>query len=125
MSALYGTYARSDLAFERGEGMRLYDQHGRDYLDFHSGIAVNALGYQHPRIVKALREESRSILHVSNLFYHPAQGLLAQLLAFLCVSNIHFQVVTDGVGCRACGKQKHGYKGKEGSFHRLLGVRGV
>ena len=42
MSALYGTYARSDLSFERGQGMRLFDQHGRDYLDFHSGIAVNA-----------------------------------------------------------------------------------
>ena len=45
MSALYGTYARSELAFERGEGMRLYDQHGRSYLDFHSSVAVNALGH--------------------------------------------------------------------------------
>ncbi|MBI4045211.1 MAG: aminotransferase class III-fold pyridoxal phosphate-dependent enzyme, partial [Devosia nanyangense] len=51
MSALYGTYARSGLAFERGEGVRLYAQDGEEYLDFHSGIGVNALGHGDPHLV--------------------------------------------------------------------------
>ena len=55
MSALYGTYARSELAFVRGEGMRLYDQNDVAYLDFQAGIAVNALGYGDPHVVAALK----------------------------------------------------------------------
>ena len=55
MSALYGTYARSNLAFERGEGVRLYAQDGTEYLDFHAGVAVNALGHGDPHMVAALK----------------------------------------------------------------------
>ncbi|ODT73164.1 MAG: acetylornithine transaminase [Pelagibacterium sp. SCN 63-23] len=80
MSALYGTYARSDLAFERGEGMRLYDQHGRDYLDFHSGIAVNALGHADPHLVAALRAAADKVWHNSNVFTIPEQERLGQRL---------------------------------------------
>ncbi len=80
MSSLYGTYARSDLAFERGEGMRLYDQHGRDYLDFHSGIAVNALGHADPHLVATLRSAAEKVWHVSNVFSIPEQERLGQRL---------------------------------------------
>ncbi|MBF0680011.1 MAG: aspartate aminotransferase family protein [Devosia sp.] len=80
MSALYGTYARSELAFERGEGMRLYDQQGRDYLDFHSGIAVNALGHGDPHLVSALKAAAEKVWHTSNVFSIPEQERLGQRL---------------------------------------------
>jgi acetylornithine/N-succinyldiaminopimelate aminotransferase len=80
MSALYGTYARSDLAFERGEGMRLWDQHGREYLDFHSGIAVNALGHGDPHLVAALKAAADKVWHTSNVFTIPEQERLGQRL---------------------------------------------
>ncbi|HTM77468.1 MAG TPA: aspartate aminotransferase family protein [Devosia sp.] len=80
MSALYGTYARSDLAFERGEGMRLYDQNNVAYLDFHSGIAVNALGYGDPHLVAALKAAADKVWHTSNVFTIPEQERLAQRL---------------------------------------------
>ena len=80
MSALYGTYARSDLAFERGEGMRLYDQHGRDYLDFHSGVAVNALGHGDPHLVGALKAAADKVWHTANTFTIPEQERLGQRL---------------------------------------------
>ena len=80
MSALYGTYARSDLAFERGEGMRLWDQHGREYLDFHSGIAVNALGHGDPHLVSALKAAADKVWHTSNVFTIPEQERLGQRL---------------------------------------------
>jgi acetylornithine/N-succinyldiaminopimelate aminotransferase len=80
MSALYGTYARSPLAFERGEGMRLYDQHGVSYLDFHSGIAVNALGHGDPHLVSALKSAAEKVWHTSNVFTIPDQERLGQRL---------------------------------------------
>jgi acetylornithine/N-succinyldiaminopimelate aminotransferase len=80
MSALYGTYARSELAFERGQGMRLYDQHGREYLDFHSGIAVNALGHGDEHIVTALKAAADKVWHTSNVFTIPEQERLGQRL---------------------------------------------
>lgn len=80
MSALYGTYARSDLAFERGEGMRLFDQHGREYLDFHSGIAVNALGHADPHLVATLKSAAEKVWHTSNVFSIPEQERLGERL---------------------------------------------
>jgi len=80
MSALYGTYARSPLAFERGEGVRLISQDGTRYLDFHSGIAVNALGYADPHLVKTMREAADKVWHTSNVFTIPEQERLGQRL---------------------------------------------
>lgn len=81
---LFPTYARSTLRAVRGSGCRLYDDAGREYLDLLGGIAVNALGHAHPRILAALREaagEERLLLHCSNLHHHPYQGPLAARLA--------------------------------------------
>ncbi len=80
MSALYSTYARSDLAFERGEGVRLFSQDGTPYLDFHSGIAVNALGHGDPHLVAAMKAAAEKVWHTSNVFTIPEQERLAQRL---------------------------------------------
>jgi len=70
-SHLLPTYARVDLAFERGEGAWLTATNGERYLDFTSGVAVNALGHAHPHLVEALREQAGKVWHVSNLFRIP------------------------------------------------------
>ena len=71
------TYARVDLAFERGEGAWLFTAAGERYLDFTSGVAVNALGHAHPQLVQALNEQSRKLWHVSNLYRIPEGEKLA------------------------------------------------
>ncbi|MBI3894669.1 MAG: aminotransferase class III-fold pyridoxal phosphate-dependent enzyme, partial [Acidobacteria bacterium] len=78
---LIQTYARSPIIIERGKGCWVWDTRGKKYLDFVSGLGVNALGYSHPRILKALREQAGKAIHVSNLYYHPYQGPLAAALA--------------------------------------------
>ncbi|WP_374626310.1 aspartate aminotransferase family protein [Devosia sp.] len=80
MSALYGTYARSPLAFERGEGVRLFSQDGTPYLDFHAGIAVNALGHSDPHLVATLKSAAEKVWHTSNVFTIPEQEKLGQRL---------------------------------------------
>ena len=65
------TFARVDLAFERGEGVWLIATNGERYLDFCSGVAVNALGHSHPQLVAALEEQARKVWHVSNLYEIP------------------------------------------------------
>ena len=92
---LVPTYDRRDFHPREGKGARLYDAEGREYWDLLGGIAVNVLGYRHPRLVKVLREASTSLFHVSNLFYHPAQAEIAERLVrgsglsrvFLCNSG--------------------------------------
>jgi acetylornithine/N-succinyldiaminopimelate aminotransferase len=78
---LIPTYERLPILAVRGEGCYVYDDRGRKYLDFLGGLAVNSLGYAHPEVLEVLRDESQSLLHVSNLLYHPFQGPLAQKLA--------------------------------------------
>lgn len=78
--AVMPTYARVDLAIERGEGCWLYGGDGRRYLDFTSGIAVTALGHCHPHLVKALQDQAATLWHCSNLFRIPGQEKLAQRL---------------------------------------------
>lgn len=77
------TYGRFDLAFDRGAGSYVWDVNGKRYLDLGSGIAVCALGHAHPEITAALVEQSKKLVHVSNLYYHEPQGRLAQRLTGL------------------------------------------
>jgi len=77
---LLNTYARYPLAIARGKGVFVYDVDGRRYLDFLTGIGVNALGHAHPRIVKVIRDQAAKVIHVSNLYYNEYQGLLAEKL---------------------------------------------
>jgi acetylornithine/N-succinyldiaminopimelate aminotransferase len=80
ISAVMPTFARVDLAIERGEGCWLFGGDGRRYLDFTSGIAVTALGHCHPHLVKALQEQAATLWHCSNLFRIPSQERLAERL---------------------------------------------
>ena len=78
--ALMPTYARANVAFERGEGAYLYATDGRRYLDFACGIAVTGLGHAHPHLVAALVEQGRKLWHCSNVFQIPGQQRLAERL---------------------------------------------
>jgi acetylornithine/N-succinyldiaminopimelate aminotransferase len=78
---LLQNYARYPLVAARGRGCYLYDTQGNRYLDFITGIGVNALGHAHPRMVKTIREQAGLLIHSSNLYYHEYQGRLAQRLA--------------------------------------------
>jgi acetylornithine/N-succinyldiaminopimelate aminotransferase len=76
-------YRRQPVVFERGEGMRLFDDRGRAYLDFLSGIGVASLGHGHPALARALAEQAKTLIHTSNLYFHPLQGELAARLSAL------------------------------------------
>src|ERR1043166_1038923 len=71
---LLQNYARYPLVLARGKGCHVYDLEGKRYLDFITGIGVNALGHAHPRMVKTIREQAGLIIHTSKLFYHKEKG---------------------------------------------------
>jgi predicted acetylornithine/succinylornithine family transaminase len=77
------TYRRQPVAFVRGNGCRLYDVDGREYLDFVSGIGVASLGHAHPGLAAAIADQASTLIHTSNLYYHPFQALAAARLAQL------------------------------------------
>jgi acetylornithine/N-succinyldiaminopimelate aminotransferase len=79
-SAVMPTYARQDLVFERGEGCWLISTSGDRYLDFASGVAVNALGHAHPQLVAALEAQAEKLWHTSNLYRVAGQEQLAERL---------------------------------------------
>jgi predicted acetylornithine/succinylornithine family transaminase len=89
------TYRRQPVVFERGEGTRLFDDHGKSYLDFVSGVGVASLGHAHPALARALAEQAATLVQTSNLYFHPLQGELAAKLssktglerAFFCNSG--------------------------------------
>jgi len=92
---LLPTYERQPILFVRGRGVYLWDSHGKRYLDFLSGIGVNALGHNHPAIQAAIKRQAGRLIHISNLFFHEYQAELAQQLteisgldrAFFCNSG--------------------------------------
>jgi acetylornithine/N-succinyldiaminopimelate aminotransferase len=77
------TYRRQPVTFVRGQGVRLWDADGREYFDLLSGIGVASLGHSHRGLARAIAEQSETLIHTSNLFYHPLQGELAERLANL------------------------------------------
>ncbi len=91
-SHLLPTYARVDLAFERGEGVWLIATDGQRYLDFTSGVAVNALGHDHPHLVAALAEHltNKTPIHVSNLYRIPQAERLAERLCAASFADVAF-----------------------------------
>jgi acetylornithine/N-succinyldiaminopimelate aminotransferase len=78
---LMPTYARYPVRFARGEGARLWDADGNEYLDFLAGISVSSVGHCHPRVVEAIRAQAGELIHVGNLFYTEPMVRLAQRLA--------------------------------------------
>jgi len=77
---LMDTYARYPLALARGQGTKVFDVEGREYLDFLAGVAVNVLGHCHPKVTLALQQQAQHLIHTSNLFYTEPQVKLAQVL---------------------------------------------
>jgi acetylornithine/N-succinyldiaminopimelate aminotransferase len=126
---LLGTYNRYPVALTRGKGVFLYDIDDRRYLDFVSGLGVNALGHAHPRIVKTIREQAAKLIHVSNLYYHEYQGELAEKLCTLSgldrafFSNSGTEAIEGSIklarlaGHRAGGEAKCRLVALEGSYH--------
>ena len=123
------TFARVDLAFERGEGAWLIATNGERYLDLTSGVAVNALGHAHPRIAAALAEQAGKVIHVSNLFRIPEGERLAERL---CAASFADYVFFCNSGAEAmecaikCARKYHAVTGApervriitfEGAFH--------
>src|SRR5580704_15875320 len=134
---LLQTYNRYPVVLTRGKGVFLYDIAGNRYLDFVSGLGVNALGHAHPRIVKAIRDQAAQLVNVSNLYYHEYQGPLAEKLCGLAAqssgsSGIKFRAFfsnsgTEAIegsiklarlaGHRAGGEAKSRLVALEGSYH--------
>jgi len=121
--AVMGTYARHPVEFVRGEGTRLWDDEGNEYLDFLAGISVAQLGHSHPRVVEAVSEQARRLMHVGNLYYtEPGMWLAARLAersldgkVFLCNSG------TEAIECAIKLARRHRPGGDfvvlEGGFH--------
>ncbi|MDH6106565.1 aspartate aminotransferase family protein [Anabaenopsis tanganyikae CS-531] len=89
--AVMSTYARFPLALDRGAGCRVWDTQGREYLDFVAGIATCTLGHAHPAMVEAVTRQIQKLHHVSNLYYIPEQGQLAQwIVEHSCADRVFF-----------------------------------
>jgi acetylornithine/N-succinyldiaminopimelate aminotransferase len=104
-------YRRAPVTFVRGDGVRLYDVDGREYIDLLSGIGVASLGHAHPGLARALAEQAGTLLHTSNLFYHPLQGALAERLANLSGLSRAFFCNSGTEAVEACLKfaRRHWY----------------
>jgi len=135
---LLPTYNRYPVALEKGKGVFLFDFEGKRYLDFVSGLGVNALGHAHPRIVKTIREQAARVIHISNLYYNEYQGKLAERLTQLSgldrvfFSNSGTEAIEGSIklarlaGHRAGGDAKCRLVGLEGSYHgRTFGAMSV
>jgi acetylornithine/N-succinyldiaminopimelate aminotransferase len=124
--ALMPTYARADLAFERGEGAYLHATDGKRYLDFAAGIAVNALGHSHPHLVAALKDQAEKLWHCSNLYRIPAGERLAERL---CAASFADRVFFNNSGAEAleCGfkliRKHHDDTGNPGRY-KVIGCQG-
>src|SRR5580698_1321766 len=126
---LLTTYNRYPVVLDRGKGVFVYDVDGKKYLDFVSGLGVNALGHAHPRIVKTIRDQAAKLLHVSNLYYHEYQGPLAQKLCSLSgldrafFQNSGTEAIEGSIklarlaGHRAGGEAKSKLVALDGSYH--------
>jgi acetylornithine/N-succinyldiaminopimelate aminotransferase len=131
------TYRRQPVTLVRGQGVRLWDSEGREYLDLLSGIGVAALGHAHPGLARAIADQATTLLHTSNLFYHPLQGQLAEQLAALSGLPRAFFCNSGAEAVEACLKfaRRYWYTKQEpraefialdGSFHgRTFGALSV
>jgi acetylornithine/N-succinyldiaminopimelate aminotransferase len=104
------TYARQDVVFARGEGSWLYTTSGERYLDFGSGVAVNALGHAHPRLVAALTEQAGKLWHTSNLYRVEGQEVLAERLAELTFAERVFFCNSGAEACEGAIKLARRYQ---------------
>lgn len=121
------TYARADIVFERGEGAWLYAQDGTRYLDFGSGIAVNALGHAHPGLVKAISDQAQKLWHVSNV-YRIAEGerLADRLCALTFADRVFFtNSGAEAIECAIKTARKYHHAGGHPERYRLITFEGA
>jgi len=84
-------YSRPGMVLDKGEGMKVWDLEGKQYYDFIGGIAVNALGYSHPKLIQSIKNHAEKLIHCSNLYYSEPQIILAQMLVELsCGDKVFF-----------------------------------
>ncbi|HUZ67425.1 MAG TPA: aspartate aminotransferase family protein, partial [Beijerinckiaceae bacterium] len=118
-SPLLPTYARIDLAFERGDGAWLEGSDGKRYLDFGGGIAVASLGYSHPRLVSALIEQGQKVWHTSNLFRIPEGERLAQRLVDATFADLVFFTNSGAEAVECAIKMARKYHATNGAPERF------
>jgi acetylornithine/N-succinyldiaminopimelate aminotransferase len=116
------SYARFDLALSHGSGSHVFDVTGKRYLDFGGGIAVTSLGHAHPAITEALVEQSRKLVHVSNLYYHEPQGRLAEALVNLLAPGKVFFSNSGGEANEGLFKLARKFGHDEGRFEIITAL---
>ena len=116
---IMGVYARAPLAFERGEGSRLYTAEGEAYLDCMAGIAVNALGHSHPRLVQAVKDQAEKLWHTSNIFRIPNQEKLADLLTAHTFADVAFFTNSGAEAIECAIKTARKYHWAKGNPERI------
>jgi len=116
------TYTRAPVAFVRGEGCRVWDADGTEYLDFVAGIAVNALGYAHPRLVNAVSEQIAAITHTSNLYLIEPQARLAARLCELSFGDKAFFCNSGAEAVEGAIKlaRKYGHTNRGAECHKII-----
>ena len=112
------TYQRTPIVLVRGKGVRVYDADGREYLDLLAGIGVGALGHGHEGLANAIAEQSREMIHCSNLFFHPLQGQVAERLAKLSGLSRAFFCNSGAEAVEACLKFARRYWHTKGVYDR-------
>jgi acetylornithine/N-succinyldiaminopimelate aminotransferase len=117
-SHLLPTYARVDLAFERGDGVWLVATNGDRYLDFTSGVAVNALGHAHPHLLAAIAEQAKKVLHVSNLYRVPEAERLAERLCAASFADVVFFANSGAEAMECAIKMARKYQSANGKPER-------
>ena len=113
------TYARADLAFERGEGCYLVAENGQRYLDFGAGIAVNALGHAHPALVKAVTDQAAKLWHTSNLYRIPGGEKLAMRLTEATFADTVFFTNSGAEALECAIKMARKFQSHEGHPERF------
>ena len=116
---LMGVYNRAPLAFERGEGVRLYTAEGEAYLDCLAGIAVNALGHAHPRLVAAVKAQAEKLWHTSNIFRIPEQEALAKALTDASFADVAFFTNSGAEAVECALKTARKYHSANGQPERI------
>jgi acetylornithine/N-succinyldiaminopimelate aminotransferase len=118
-NAILPVYGPSPVVFERDEGVRLYDEKGKAYLDFIAGIAVNALGHCHPVLVKALTDQANKLWHTSNMYRVPGQERLAQRYVDLTFADRAFFTNSGSEAVETCIKIARRYQWSKGHVDRI------
>jgi acetylornithine/N-succinyldiaminopimelate aminotransferase len=116
------SYSRFELVFSHGTGSHLWDVRGRRYLDLGGGIAVCALGHAHPELTQALMDQSRRLVHVSNLYYHEPQGRLAERLVSHLAPGKVFLCNSGGEANEGLFKLSRRFGHEEGRFEILTAL---